>query len=99
MDKAADDEAQFLAQAHNQLPLPGLHAVVIAKIFALSIRAIHSLRSETSGSTLVARRAGIQQATSDTSNNTAAMPANVSGSVGRTPNNKVSIHRSEEHTS
>jgi hypothetical protein len=52
----------------------------------------HSQRSAISGSTFVARRAGIQHAISVTSANPAAITVYVSGSAGRTPNNIVSIH-------
>src|SRR5262249_2700489 len=52
----------------------------------------HSHRSATIGSTFVARRAGSQQANNATSSNTKAITPKVNGSVGRTLNNKVSIH-------
>src|SRR5262247_511554 len=57
------------------------------------IIAHHSHRNATIGSTFVARRAGIQQASSATSASSKATPTNVNGSVGLTPNNKLVIKR------
>src|SRR5262245_44215871 len=53
----------------------------------------HSARKAMIGSTFVARRAGIQQANSATLKSSSAITTNVKGSVGRTPNNKLSIQR------
>src|SRR5262249_7741289 len=55
--------------------------------------AAHSHRSATSGSTFVARRAGIQQATSATRTSDTAVAPNVEGSVALTPNSSVDIKR------
>jgi hypothetical protein len=54
------------------------------KSFALLGRT-HSWRSAISGSTLVALRAGIQQANNATTNNSSEIPTNVKGSVGLMP--------------
>src|SRR5215510_6106707 len=52
----------------------------------------HSHRSATIGFTLVARRAGIQQANSATAISKSVITANVIGSVGGTSNNRDFIH-------
>src|SRR6476620_6031085 len=49
------------------------------------VNPVYSLLNATIGSTRVARRAGIRQASNATTNNTIDTPANVSGSVGDTP--------------
>src|SRR5262249_16525387 len=51
----------------------------------------HSYLSATIGSTFVARRAGIQQASSDTAASSKTIPINVSGSLGLTPKSKLRI--------
>src|SRR5262245_64897626 len=71
-------------------------------------RAYSCLRA-TIGSTFVARRAGIQQASRATNASNNAIATNVNGSVAPTPNNRLAINRvtiiaapsprSEEHTS
>src|SRR5262249_23756386 len=53
----------------------------------------HSHLNAIMGSTFVARRAGIQQASNATNVNTTATTIKVSGSVGRTPNKRVSNQR------
>src|SRR5215510_10008840 len=53
----------------------------------------HSTLSDTNGSRLAPRRAGIQQASSATMISTAAITMNVSGSVALTPNSKVFSNR------
>lgn len=53
------------------------------KRFAL--RCVYSWRSAIIGSTFVARRAGIQQASNATTSSSVAMTVSVSGSVGLTP--------------
>src|SRR5262249_35204457 len=53
----------------------------------------HSYRMAASGSTFVARRAGIQQASKPTPANSGGAAMNVSGSVSLTPNNKLAINR------
>jgi hypothetical protein len=52
-----------------------------------------SCRNAVSGSTFVARRAGIQQASSATLISNKVMTAKVSGSVALTPNNRLFITR------
>ena len=53
----------------------------------------YSYLSASSGSTFVARRAGIQQATKATTISSSESPTNVSGSVALTPNSKPFISR------
>jgi hypothetical protein len=56
-------------------------------------RRLQSHRSAIIGSTFVARRAGSQQATRATANNSAAINAKISGSVALTPYSKLFIKR------
>src|SRR5713226_9065853 len=57
----------------------------------------HSYRSATNGSTLVARRAGIKQATRATETNNRATQPNVNGSVGVTPYRRLVSNRVIAH--
>src|ERR1700694_264480 len=54
---------------------------------------LHSFLSAMSGSTFVARRAGMLQAVSATTVSSAETNTNVSGSLGVTPNSKLRITR------
>src|SRR5262245_48314137 len=53
----------------------------------------HSTRSDTSGSTFVARHAGMKQASSAITDSNSDTATNVSGSVALTPNSSVFINR------
>src|SRR5437588_3186311 len=58
-----------------------------------SILELHSYRSATIGSTLVARRAGTKQAARATPVSNSAIRPNVIGSVALTPNSRCAIKR------
>src|SRR5262249_27566350 len=66
---------------------------VSSLVFILGNAGAYSHRSATIGSTFAALRAGIQHADKATNSNNAATAPYVHASVGRTSNNKSSIHR------
>jgi hypothetical protein len=75
----------FIFLLHDFLPASFAAAPAFVDVAFPADSANHSHRKATSGSTFVARRAGIQQASSATRSNSSAIAANVSGSVALVP--------------
>src|SRR5262249_50595598 len=95
---AVEEHIQVRADTFEAAAVPGdlillinLETVTITGGLQLSLHSPH--RTATSGSTFVARRAGIQQASNATNVSSSAITTNVSGSVALTPYSKLFIRR------
>ena len=95
----AELERTFLPEGHSHIRTTGGAAGFYGTLFLIAALARYAIGvisqivtysdlSATIGSTRVARRAGIKQATTDTIISTNDTPTNVSGSVGDTPYSK-----------
>ena len=80
-----DANSLFISLSSISDTLVSIQAQLIPLRLIACGQAAHSQRSATSGSTFVARRAGIQQASSATKVSSSVITMNVSGSVGLTP--------------
>jgi hypothetical protein len=69
-----------------------MHVSTFTHCLVRGIPSFHK-RKETSGSTLIARRAGIQHASSDTAIDNSAAPVKVNGSAGLTSKSKPARKR------
>jgi hypothetical protein len=75
----------FISLSSISDTLVSIQAQLIPSRLIACGHAAHSQRSATSGSTFVARRAGIQQASNATKVSSSGITMNVSGSVGVIP--------------
>src|SRR6266511_4568865 len=85
----SSEQAKRLYQKQRNSPTKSfIHVYELGKYICL-----YSDLSDISGSTFVARRAGIQHASSEKALSRSAITVNVSGSVVLTPNNSARINR------